>query len=676
MPYLNVIEVESALTTAASAPYTAFTQLITLPNLTWEGRQCHAIKLANGRGGSRPGVYFLGGIHSREWGSCDILINFIEQLEQAFLNNTGLTFGTQTFRAEDIQTIVNTLDIIVFPQANPDGRNYSMNTDAMWRKNRRTAPPNSSAPGSSCTGVDLRNYDFLWNFPVYFSPSAAIEDSTNPCDYQLYNGPSAFSEPESQNAKWIFDNFPNIGFFIDCHSYSQDILYSWGDDEDQSTDPTMNFQNPAYNGQRGVSGDAYKEYIPSNDLTTAIHLANTFHDGIQALRGTDYTVKPSFNLYPTAGTSDDYAYSRHFVDGSKNKILAYTLEWGLEFQPVYSEMQNIIQEITSGLLAFCLEVRKSVTDCVIITDRNTFGKDEIDALLQLQNPAEIDVAFYIIVDGFSANELGITAASFSGTPNVHPNISFDTTLNGMSVQATALSAPDESNFSSPQRFSWTYQVIFSNDHDFTGESVPITMTASMPNTPDIPASGQAVFTLTTQPNPYEIDGPTSWLSVDLQVFNVLDGGHLSGTPGIVLNSGPLNFIRALLANTGQGYNNPALPRAPNHPFDIDLVANEDTSAVELSEKIGATNVYNFAVARVRYRALTTPAANVRVFFRMFQASTTSTEYQPSTTYATGGTGATKIPLLGVVNGEVVTIPFSPKAVSIPLSPRVSMPRSI
>src|SRR5215469_4133506 len=478
-----------------------------------------------------------------------------------------------------------------------------------------------------CRSPQLR---FPLELPHLLQPIRRHRGLHQPLRLPALQRPQRLSEPESQNAMWIFDNFPNIGFFIDCHSYNQDILYSWGDDEDQSTDPTMNFQNPACNGQRGVSGDAYKEYIPSNDLTTAIHLANTFHDGIQALRGTDYTVKPSFNLYPTAGTSDDYAYSRHFVDASKNKILAYTLEWGLEFQPVYSEMQNIIQEITSGLLAFCLEVRKSVTDCVIITDRNTFGKDEIDALLQLQNPAEIDVAFYIIVDGFSANELGITAASFSGTPNVHPNISFDTTLNGMSVQATALSAPDESNFSSPQRFTWTYQVIFSNDHDFTGESVPITMTASMPNTPDIPASGQAVFTLTTQPNPYEIDGPSSWLSVDLQVFNVLDGGHLSGTPGIVLNSGPLNFIRALLANTGQGYNNPALPRAPNHPFDIDLVANEDTSAVELSEKIGATNVYNFAVARVRYRALTTPAANVRVFFRMFQASTTSTEYQPTT----------------------------------------------
>jgi hypothetical protein len=32
--------------------------------------------------------------------------------------------------------------------------------------------------------------------------------------------------------------------------------------------------------------------------------------------------------------------------------MAYTLEWGLEFQPPYSEMQNIIQEITLVSLSF------------------------------------------------------------------------------------------------------------------------------------------------------------------------------------------------------------------------------------------------------------------------------------------------------------------------------------
>jgi hypothetical protein len=53
-------------------------------------------------------------------------------------------------------------------------------------------------------------------------------------------------------------------------------------------------------------------------------------------------------------------YSRHFVDSTKEKVIAYTLEWGKEFQPPYTEMQNIIQEITCGLLAFCLLVCNSV----------------------------------------------------------------------------------------------------------------------------------------------------------------------------------------------------------------------------------------------------------------------------------------------------------------------------
>jgi len=366
MPYLNVDEVESALSVATSAPYNTFTELITLPNLTWENRQCHAIKIAKGSNLGRPGVYFLGGVHAREWGSSDILINFVEKLEQAYLNNTGLTFGSKNFSSADIKTIVNTLDIIVFPQANPDGRHHSMTSDVWWRKNRRILPPNSASGNPACVGVDInRNYDFLWDFPRYFDPSAPIVDSIDPCDYQLYNGPTAFSEPETKNAKWIFDNFLNISFFIDVHSYSEDILYSWGDDDDQTNDPSMTFQNPSFNGSHGrgipdASGlpgaSAYREYIPSSDKSKAIGLANIFRNGIQAVRGKTYTVKPAVNLYPTAGTSDDYAYSRHFVDSTKQKVIAYTLEWGTEFIPPYTEMQNIIQDITSGLLAFCVGV--------------------------------------------------------------------------------------------------------------------------------------------------------------------------------------------------------------------------------------------------------------------------------------------------------------------------------
>src|SRR5258708_66162 len=78
---LNMDEVESAVAAAAAAPYANMANLITLPNLTHEGRTCHALKLAGQGGGSRVGVYFLGGVHAREWGSSDILINFIEQIE-------------------------------------------------------------------------------------------------------------------------------------------------------------------------------------------------------------------------------------------------------------------------------------------------------------------------------------------------------------------------------------------------------------------------------------------------------------------------------------------------------------------------------------------------------------------------------------------------------------------
>ena len=65
------------------------------------------------------------------------------------------------------------------------------------------------------------------------------------------------------------------------------------------------------------------------------------------------------DLYPTAGTSDDYAFSRHFVDKKKSKIYPYTIEWGspnnpTPFHPFYPEMAKIIQEIVAALVAFCV----------------------------------------------------------------------------------------------------------------------------------------------------------------------------------------------------------------------------------------------------------------------------------------------------------------------------------
>ena len=186
MPYLNVVEVESALQTYATT-YPSLITRFTLPHQTWENRTCHGVKIASGSGAGRVGIYFIGGVHAREWVCPDILINLIEKLASAFSANNGLTFGSKIFTAAQIKSIVDKLDLFVFPQVNPDGRNESFNGNASWRKNRRPAP--TSNPTSM--GVDInRNYNFLWDYPRYFDPNADIVNSQDP-SRSVYIGPSA-----------------------------------------------------------------------------------------------------------------------------------------------------------------------------------------------------------------------------------------------------------------------------------------------------------------------------------------------------------------------------------------------------------------------------------------------------------------------------------------------------
>jgi murein tripeptide amidase MpaA len=256
---------------------------------------------------------------------------------------------------------------LIFPCVNPDGRHYSQTSHPLWRHNRN---PSESGGNPNCVGVDInRNYDFLWDYHKFFSPKSKVNTSSNPCDQdQTYMGSAPFSEPETQNVKWLFDNYPMIKWYVDIHSYGEDILHSWGDDENQSDNPSMNFVNPLYNSKRGVEDDeSYKEYVPNADLSIAVALANSIRDGIEAVRGKRYAVKSGFHLYPTSGASDDYSYSRHFSNPSNNKILAFTLEWGeknessaeASFHPKWEEMKKIVIDVTAGLLKSCSAIARN-----------------------------------------------------------------------------------------------------------------------------------------------------------------------------------------------------------------------------------------------------------------------------------------------------------------------------
>lgn len=373
MTFLSVVEIESALRVLYWF-YPGITELIPLPYKTYEEKSNNALLI---RGDSafkcRPAIVLISGVHAREWGGPDILVYLAADLLDAYTHGAGLAYGGRTFTANEVRSIVDGTDIVVFPDVNPDGRAYSMagapfSEQANWRKNR-----NKTNGGGAGAGVDInRNYDFLWDFPTKFSPDA--EDtigSTDPANH-TYHGPAPFTEAESKNVRWLVDRFPNTRWLVDVHSYGGDVLYSWGDDENQTTDNSKNFLSAAWDRRRGVEDNAYGEYIPATSLARLQAAAAVIADAIEAVRGERYATEQGFWLrpwtYPTSGTSRDWSFSRHLTTSWKRQIHSFTIEFNtsetIKFFPTWPQMELIIADVDAGLLALLRHARPTPLELI------------------------------------------------------------------------------------------------------------------------------------------------------------------------------------------------------------------------------------------------------------------------------------------------------------------------
>jgi Zinc carboxypeptidase len=367
MTYLNTNEVDSALAGLAAA-YPTLCGLIALPYSSIEGRTCYALRIGR-KTAMADAVLFTACAHGREWGGAEICVYFAADLLEAYSLGTGLAYGQQQFSSLTVRRILERLNVIVLPCINPDGRAWDQLDPAQhyWRKNRN---PTHATGDPQTVGVDLnRNYDFLWDFPTKFHPQVDGPVGSNDPSSQYFHGDAAESEPEVRNVRWLLDSHQFVRWHLDIHSFTGDVLFVWNDDEDQTVDPSMNFRNLAYDGQRGITG-GYAEYIPTKERTLVAGIAQRVVTAVNAVRGGHYEAKQSVYLsgastavsYPVSGAICDYAYSRHFSDWTKSKVYSFTVEFGYydlthdfptNFHPPWTEMEQIVAEIDAGMLELC-----------------------------------------------------------------------------------------------------------------------------------------------------------------------------------------------------------------------------------------------------------------------------------------------------------------------------------
>ena len=154
------------------------------------------------------------------------------------------------------------------PVANPDGYQYTFDTERLWRKNLRDV--NGDGQITAGDGVDLnRNYDERWNYDNEGSSTESASDT--------YRGTGPASEPETQAHQKLIDDL-KFKFLVTYHSYGPLLLYPYG----------WQIQTPSFDDPLFV------EYTG----TDAHPAVEGFDPGVGA------------DLYTTNGTTDDYAYSK------------------------------------------------------------------------------------------------------------------------------------------------------------------------------------------------------------------------------------------------------------------------------------------------------------------------------------------------------------------------------
>jgi carboxypeptidase T len=271
------------------------------------GYDVMVLKLTNSATpGPKPKLIVNAAIHAREYTTAELVTRFAELLVADYGNNADVTW------------FLDHQEVHLVLQANPDGRKHA-EMGQLWRKN--THPVGCGDPNS--WGIDLnRNYPYNWGCCGGSSGSGCSE---------TYRGPSAASEPETQAVRnYVVATLPDYGdpsqgpipadaagMFLDIHSYSQLVLWPWG-----------NTTAVAPNG------------IALQTLGRKYAFFN------------NYFPEQSIYLYVTDGTTIDNAYG-------ELGVAAYTFELGTDFFQSCSVFQNQVLPGNMPALLYATRVTRA-----------------------------------------------------------------------------------------------------------------------------------------------------------------------------------------------------------------------------------------------------------------------------------------------------------------------------
>lgn len=256
-----------------------------------EGYPLRVLRLRNPAiPGTKPVFFAMSSIHAREYTPAELMMRFAEQLIDGYGVDADSTW------------LLDHNEFHLLIHANPDGRKRA-EQQVLWRKNENLdfCPEGNTNPTSNFhAGIDL-NRNFPWGWASTPNGSSPLACSA------VFRGPGAASEPETQAVRdHVMSVFPDTrpgnsgslttpadettqGLFFDMHSHSGLVLWPWGVNDT----PTGNAVAFERLGRRFAW---FNGYVP----------------------------QPSIDLYPTDGTTVDFAYG-------ELGIPAFTFELGVQF---------------------------------------------------------------------------------------------------------------------------------------------------------------------------------------------------------------------------------------------------------------------------------------------------------------------------------------------------------